>query len=145
MPKLWPHLRRNCGPQRLARPYKHMSPLRQERVGRSVALVCLAVRSNQRRSDPPPGQRKREDAVMTVRSRTAGLAAICEVAPSMQDIHANQISNISNLFFFFFGRQCSVGFSCNCCIWLLVCACPLFSVSWHSKHPVTTVLSSIVL
>ena len=40
-----------------------LSPLRQERVGRAGVLVCLVVRSNQRRSDPPPGRRKWEDAV----------------------------------------------------------------------------------
>ena len=31
--------------------YTHLSPLRQERVGRAGALVCLVVRSNHRRSD----------------------------------------------------------------------------------------------
>ena len=36
----------------------YLSPLRQERVGRAGALVCLVVPSNQRRSDPPPGRRK---------------------------------------------------------------------------------------
>ena len=32
----------------------YLSSLRQERDGRGSALVCLAARSNQIRSDPPP-------------------------------------------------------------------------------------------
>ena len=40
-----------------------MSSLRQERVGRADALVCLAERSNQTRSDPLPGREKRVAAV----------------------------------------------------------------------------------
>ena len=35
-----------------------LSPLRQETVGRAGVLVCLAARSNRRRSDPQPGRRK---------------------------------------------------------------------------------------
>ena len=49
----------------------YLSPLRQERVGRAGALVCLVVRSHQRRSDPPPSRRNERIPyiVMTVRSR----------------------------------------------------------------------------
>ena len=38
--------------------FTYLSSLRQERVSRAGLLVCLATRSNQRRSDPPPGQGK---------------------------------------------------------------------------------------
>ena len=38
--------------------FTYLSSLRMERVGRAGALVCLAARSNQRWSDPPPGRRK---------------------------------------------------------------------------------------
>ena len=45
-----------------------------ERVGRAGALVCLTARSNQRRSDPPPGRRTFNEKMpliaVTLRSRT---------------------------------------------------------------------------